>query len=126
MCARLEHYGRWLHNIHERKDRMENNEIVVYEGALCCPTGVCGPEPDKAIIDFNEAIKKIQTQENVSIIRASISFDINRFLQNPEIFQKVKANGPSILPITTVNGKIILEKRYPTLQEFENAIKVTV
>jgi hypothetical protein len=105
---------------------MVSNEIVVYEGALCCPTGVCGPEPDKALIDFNEAIKKIQSEGNVSIIRASISFDINRFLQNPEIFQKVKEHGPGILPITTVNGKVVLERRYPTLQEFEDAIKESV
>lgn len=101
---------------------MDNNEIVVYEGALCCPTGVCGPEPDKAIIDFNEAVKKIQLGGKVAITRASISFEINRFLQNPEIFQKIKEHGPGILPITTINGKIILEKRYPTIQELEGAI----
>ena len=37
-------------------------ELMIFEGAMCCPTGVCGPNVDKALIDFNEALKKLATE----------------------------------------------------------------
>ena len=33
---------------------MSNQELTIYEGAMCCATGVCGPEPDRELIEFNE------------------------------------------------------------------------
>ena len=29
---------------------MSGNNLIIYEGAMCCSTGVCGPEPDKELI----------------------------------------------------------------------------
>ena len=93
------------------------HDVIVYEGALCCPTGICGPEPDKTIIDFNEMIRNLADNKHIKITRASMSFDMDRFLQEPLIFGRIRENGPAVLPITTVNGKIILEKKYPVLDD---------
>ncbi len=97
--------------------------LVIYEGAMCCSTGLCGPEPDKTMVEFNEAIKKIQANnKDLSVVRASMSFNIQAFFQNMVVFQKVRMNGPGILPITTVDGKIILERKYPTYDELVTGI----
>ena len=37
---------------------MSENNLIIYEGAMCCSTGICGPEPDKELIEFNETLKK--------------------------------------------------------------------
>ena len=88
---------------------MEKNELIVYEGAMCCSTGVCGPEPDQELIAFSETMKRLQNEygERLTIMRASLTFNSLVFMAHPEIARLVKENGPEVLPITTINGEII-------------------
>lgn len=102
---------------------MSGNNLIIYEGAMCCSTGVCGPEPDKELIEFNKTLKKINKEFNdLKITRASLSFDVKMFLENKEIFQLVKESGKEILPITAINGKIIAKKKYPKFNELKEEL----
>ena len=102
---------------------MARNNLIIYEGAMCCSTGVCGPEPDKELIEFNDTLKKLQKEfKELNVMRASMSFNINMFLENKEIFQLVKENGPNILPITMINGKIIAKQRYQKYAELKKIL----
>ena len=103
---------------------MIKEKLVIYEGAMCCSTGVCGPEPDKTLIDLNETLKKLHTDyKGLKITRASLSFGVEEFLKNEEIFKVVKINGPSILPITTIDGKIIAKQRYLSYPELKKELE---
>ena len=102
---------------------MSGNNLTIYEGVMCCSTGVCGPEPDKELIEFNETLKMINKEfSDLGIIRASLTYDVKMFLENKEIFQLVKENGKEILPITTINGKIIAKKKYLKLNELKEEL----
>lgn len=99
-------------------------DLIIYEGAMCCSTGVCGPEPDKELIEFNETLKKIQKEfRELNVMRASLTFNINMFLGNKNIFQLVKENGPDILPIITLNGRIIAKQKYPKYSELKKKLR---
>lgn len=100
------------------------NELIIFEGAMCCSTGVCGPEPDQKLIAFNEAIKRLQSEygEKLTIMRASLTFNSLIFLSHKEIAGMVKEGGPEVLPITTINGEIIAGKKYLTYEELKAAI----
>lgn len=37
-------------------------KVLIYDPALCCSTGLCGPEPDPAQIAVNETIMKLGKQ----------------------------------------------------------------
>jgi len=103
---------------------MAKIDLIIYEGAMFCSTGICGPEPDKVLIDFNETLKKIQHEFNeVNVVRASISFNVNMFLEKNEIIELVKEQGPEVLPITTINGRIIAKQRYLTYEELKKAFE---
>ncbi len=103
---------------------MAKIDLIIYEGAMCCPTGVCGPEPNKELIGFNEALKRLRNEfKDLNAIRASMSFNLNMFLENKEISQMVKENGQGILPITTINGKIIAKQKYLTYTELKKEIE---
>ena len=103
---------------------MVNTKLVIYEGARCCSTGVCGPEPDKTLIEFNETLKRLQSEyKDLKITRASLSFNIEAFLENKDIFQTVKDKGPGILPITTIDGKIVSKHRYPLYVDLRKEIE---
>ena len=104
---------------------MEKSELIVYEGAMCCSTGVCGPEPDQELIAFSETMKRLQSEygERLTIIRASLTFNSLIFVTHQEIARLVRENGPSVLPITTMNGEIIAGQKYPTYEELKTAIE---
>jgi wyosine [tRNA(Phe)-imidazoG37] synthetase (radical SAM superfamily) len=103
---------------------MKKIDLIIYEGAMCCSTGICGPEPDKVLIEFNETLQKIQREFNgVNVVRASISFNVNMFLEKNEIIEVIKDQGPDILPITTINGSIIAKQRYLTYEELKKALE---
>ena len=101
---------------------MSKKELIIYEGVMCCSSGVCGPEPDKKIIDFNNALRKLKNEEELNVVRASLSYDLAMFLDNKEIFQIVKENGPSVLPIITLNGKIMSKRNYLTYEEIKQML----
>ncbi|HMK46905.1 MAG TPA: arsenite efflux transporter metallochaperone ArsD [Methanocella sp.] len=93
-------------------------ELTIFEGAICCPTGVCGPNPDKELIEFNETLKKLgETYKGLKITRASMSFNVQLFMQTPAIRDLVKTHGPSILPVTVIDGAIVKKQQYPKYAE---------
>lgn len=103
---------------------MNKNSLIIYEGAMCCSTGVCGPEPDKELIEFNEALKKVKAEFlDVGITRASISFDAKMFLENKEIFQLIKEEGQKVLPVISINGKIISKQKYLKLNDLREELE---
>ena len=48
--------------------------IEVYDPAMCCSTGVCGPAPDEALAAFAGAIEKIKSSD-VSVTRYNLAQD---------------------------------------------------
>jgi disulfide oxidoreductase YuzD len=109
----------------ERKKKfMKNNELIVYEGAMCCASGVCGPEPDRELIEFNETLKKLTGEfDGLKITRASLTFNALLFSVNKEVLQLVKENGQEILPITTINGEIVAKQKYLKYSELKKLLE---
>jgi len=100
-----------------------SKKLVIYEGMLCCSTGICGPEPNKALIQLSEDVKRLQAEfPDDSITRISMSFNAQVFLQNPEVLGLLKQQGTDILPITALDGKIIAKQRYMTYDEMRAAL----
>jgi hypothetical protein len=100
-----------------------SKKLVIYEGMLCCSTGICGPEPNQALIQLSEDIKRLQAElPHENIIRASLSFNAQSFLEDPEVLKLVKEHGTDILPITVLDGKILAKQRYMTYDEMRAAL----
>lgn len=104
---------------------MKKTELIIYEGAMCCSTGVCGPEPDQNLIEFSETVKRLQSEygDKLTIMRASLTFNSLIFLSHPEIARQVKESGPEVLPIITLNGEIIAGQKYLPYEELKAAIE---
>lgn len=103
---------------------MVKNELVIFEGPMCCSTGICGPEPDKVLIELNESLKRLQREfADLKITRASMSSNAQMFLENDEVLGLVKKGGPGILPITVVNGRIVSKQKYMKHDEMKEAVE---
>lgn len=95
--------------------------VEIYDPPMCCPTGVCGPTIDPALLDIHEAILKVNAEGDgrASIERYVLSQQPARFMQQSEVIARLKANGIGVLPITVVNGRVMKERAYPSYDDLK-------
>jgi hypothetical protein len=103
----------------------QTNVIEIFDPPLCCPTGLCGPTIDPALLDINEAILKLKSEFDgrANIGRYLLGQQPGKFVQQAEVIARLKANGVSALPITVVNGVVKKERAYPSYTELKSWIE---
>jgi hypothetical protein len=99
--------------------------VEIFDPPMCCPTGVCGPTIDQALLDVNEMILDLQSS-GVSVARYQMTSHPHAFLNNTEVMRLVREQQMAALPITTVLGKVIKTGSYPNLAELKTALHGTV
>ncbi|WP_226041258.1 arsenic metallochaperone ArsD family protein [Natrinema sp. DC36] len=78
-------------------------ERTLYEEAMCCSTGVCGPDHDDELLEVSAALDQLEEAFDIEVSRANMQHDIDRFLETERIADLVDEHGPSILPITVLD-----------------------
>ncbi|MBN1368714.1 MAG: arsenite efflux transporter metallochaperone ArsD [Dehalococcoidaceae bacterium] len=95
------------------------NKVTIYEPNLCCSSGVCGPNPDQALIRLQDTIAKIK-ELGVETQRFTITSHPREFTRNPEVMKLLQQNQLEALPITEIDGKIVKTGSYPSLEELRS------
>lgn len=95
--------------------------IQVYDPAMCCSTGLCGPNIDPVLIKMNDAIITLQKQ-GVHVERFNLAQQPKAFMDNPKVKDLLISKGKDILPITIVNGEIFKTGEYPSYEELCKAL----
>lgn len=93
-------------------------KITLYEPTLCCSSGVCGPNPDQALIQLQDTLAKAK-EKGVEAERFQITTHPRKFTENPEVMKLMQQQQLKCLPITAVDGQIIKVGSYPTLSELQ-------
>jgi hypothetical protein len=95
--------------------------IEIFEPALCCATGVCGPEPDETLVRFGETVRRTETElaGRAVLTRTLLNQQPMRFTQVPAVFAIIQRKGLSALPVVVVNGSVVLEGAYPTFEQIQ-------
>ncbi|MGA9047838.1 MAG: arsenite efflux transporter metallochaperone ArsD [Dehalococcoidia bacterium] len=96
--------------------------FIIYESAMCCSSGVCGPNPDKSLIDLQDALDKLK-DTGAKVERYSITGNPKKFRENPEVVKLIQEHQIRALPITTFNGRIIKIGAYPSIAELEDMLQ---
>jgi hypothetical protein len=95
--------------------------LEIFEPSMCCESGVCGPEPDKALIDLQNLIQLLK-KAGVETKRYAINQAPMVFVQNQVVSSFIKANGPGKLPLVLLEGQIIKSEGYPIMEELTEHI----
>lgn len=92
--------------------------IEIFDPPLCCPTGLCGPVIDPALLDVQEAILKVSAEYDgrASVERYVLGQQPATFMQRAEVLARLKAEGVRVLPLTLVNGRVVKERAYPSYE----------
>ncbi len=95
--------------------------IQVYDPAMCCSTGLCGPGVDPALLQVARDLRALEAQ-GVTVQRQGLSQEPGAFAANPRVTGLMQAFGDGALPATLVNGEILVHGRYPTRDELIGAL----
>lgn len=93
-------------------------KLEIFEPALCCASGVCGPEPDKTLIDLQNIIQLLK-KAGIETKRYAINQAPLVFVRNAVVSEFLKANGPGELPLVLLDDQIIKSGAYPTIEELK-------
>ncbi len=75
--------------------------LEVYDPAMCCSTGVCGPEVDPVLVRFAADLKWLQEQ-GAEVERFNLSQSPAAFVENEQVKQALTDRGEGALPMVLV------------------------
>jgi hypothetical protein len=103
---------------------VEMNKVEIFDPAMCCTTGVCGPSVDPELTRVASAVYSLE-KKKYDIKRYNLTNEPSVFAENSEVNQVLHEKGPESLPITLVNEKVVKCGKYPTNQELAEWFEVT-
>ena len=92
-------------------------KMYIYEGAMCCSTGVCGPSPDEELMRVSSLVDKLN-KSGAKIERYNLTNNTKEFVENKTINNLLSEKGEDILPVVMVNGEVLMTGKYPSNEEF--------
>jgi len=102
---------------------LKTQTLQVFDPAMCCSTGVCGPDVDPKLVQFAADLDWLKTQA-VIVQRYNLSQDPGAFVQNPIVKSALTEKGENALPLMLVNGQVALTGRYPERRELAGWFKL--
>lgn len=93
-------------------------KIQIFDPAMCCSSGVCGPSIDPELLRMSFVTKNL-TKMNYPIERYNLSSEPQQFVDNEKVQVLLNEKGPEVLPIVLVDGEVVLTGSYPSNEELE-------
>ncbi len=96
-------------------------KIAIYDPAMCCSSGVCGPSVDPKLSKLQETLRKIE-QAGATVKRYNLASEPRAFVDNAQVGELLRSDGPAVLPLTFLDDKLLAKGDYPTIAEFNNLL----
>ena len=90
--------------------------LTVFDPAMCCSTGVCGSDVDKALVDFSVDLQWLKGR-GVQIERFNLAHQSMSFVENAKAKAFLEASGVEGLPLLLLDGETVMAGRYPKRAE---------
>lgn len=80
-------------------------KLEIYDPAMCCSSGVCGPDVDPALVAFAADLKWL-AEQGVKVRRYNLGQEPQAFAANPAVVKEIEA-GIDRLPAIVLDGRVI-------------------
>jgi hypothetical protein len=98
-------------------------KVQIFDPAMCCSTGVCGPSVDPALPRFAADVEWLKTK-GVTVERYNLAREVAAFTSNATVKSTLNAKGAKCLPLILVDGSIVAEGSYPTRSDLARFTRV--
>lgn len=92
-------------------------KVIIFDPAMCCPTGLCGPVIDMELLRVSTVMNNLE-KNGVKVERYNLTNNPQAFVDNTIINEILNRDGIDVLPVTVVDGEVVKTKDYPTNDEF--------
>ncbi len=99
--------------------------VSVYDPALCCSSGVCGPSVDPALSVAAADLAWLESA-GVRVERFNLAQQPQAFADNTRVLELMQSAGESALPVVLLDGELLAKGRYPSRAELAQAAGVVV
>ena len=86
--------------------------LQVFDPAMCCSTGVCGPAVDLQLVQFAADLDWLKSQ-GVIVQRHNLSQNPAAFVETGAVQAALAEKGEAALPVILANGKVVSTGHYP-------------
>ena len=93
------------------------SRVEIFDPAMCCSTGVCGPGVDPELLRVATIISNLQ-KIGKDIVRHNLADDPDAYIKNKTVNDVLRDQGVDALPIILVDGEVVLTGQYPSNQQF--------
>lgn len=87
--------------------------VRIYDRAMCCSTGVCGPQVDPVLPRFAADLDWLKNQGQ-DVVRFNLSQAPAEFAKNELVQQLLRSEGVECLPLVIVNDHLVSRGEYPS------------
>jgi len=87
--------------------------LEVFDPAMCCPTGVCGPTVDPELVRFARDVAWLE-HHGIDVTRHNLAQDAGAFVENAAVLVALNTQGPECLPLVYVDGRPVEGAGYPS------------
>lgn len=99
-------------------------KLQVFDPAMCCSTGVCGPEVDPALVRFAADLEWLK-ENGVAVERFNLSQEPAAFVGNPLVSAAMRGRDDA-LPLVLLDGKIVAQGAYPGREALADLVGLAV
>ncbi|MEN9359914.1 MAG: arsenite efflux transporter metallochaperone ArsD [Verrucomicrobiota bacterium] len=86
--------------------------VTVYDPAMCCSSGICGPSVDPDLVNLAALLKELRSGGLAATHRYGLSSHPLKFAEEP-IRSLLERRGDAALPALFVDGELFLSGHYP-------------
>jgi hypothetical protein len=98
--------------------------LQVFDPAMCCSTGVCGPSVDPVLPRFAGDLEWLKSK-GIQVERFNLAQEIAAFTANAIVKAAINSKGTECLPMVLVDGNVVSEGAYPTREQLAGFTGVT-
>jgi hypothetical protein len=90
--------------------------IHVFDPAMCCSTGICGPSVDAELVRFAADLDWLKSQ-GIAVERFNLSQQPAAFVDDAAVKAALETKGEAGLPVIKVNDELKSSGVYPSRDE---------
>jgi hypothetical protein len=104
-------------------ERFIMGKMQIFEPAMCCSTGLCGVGVDPELLRISTVLNALN-KNGVVVERFNLSSAPQEFVTNKVVNDMINTKGVEDLPLTVLDGVVVITGRYPTNEEFAKLLGI--
>ncbi|PAB57836.1 arsenite efflux transporter metallochaperone ArsD [Anaeromicrobium sediminis] len=97
--------------------------MIIFDPAMCCSTGVCGPGVDPELLRVATVLNNLK-KRGILVERYNLTDNPQIFVDNKTINEIINKDGVNVLPVTILDNEVVKTKAYPTNEEFTKLLEI--